>query len=96
MQQAQQEQQQESIEEELENDYEVSDLEEGEVIVSMYRGNGVGVKLWVVCSCSLSDSAMRSRTTRSLVGGVVIELTLCNIWWFMVLCWCVYCCQVGT
>ena len=34
----------------------------------------------VVCSRSLSGSALLSRSMRSLVGGDVIELTLCIIW----------------
>lgn len=37
--------------------------------------------LVVVCSRSLSGSALLSRSRRSLVGGDVIELTLCNIWY---------------
>jgi hypothetical protein len=39
----------------------------------------------VVCSRSLSGSALLSRSMRSLVGGDVIELTLCIIWWSYVL-----------
>ena len=46
---------------------------------------------WVVeCSRSLSVSALLSRSMRSLVGGDVIELTLCIIWYFysLVCVWC--------
>ena len=38
------------------------------------------LKSAVVCSRSLSGSALLSGSMRSLVGGDVIELTLCIIW----------------